>query len=403
MFTLALRNLFRQKARTLMTLLAITFGVSALVVSGGFVEDIYIQLRDITIHTRLGYLQVYERGYYEFGTRDPYEYIIEQPERVIERTADIPGVVDVLERIRFFGLLDNGRADRAIIAEGVEPAKEAVLSNQLTILDGRRLTGEDEFAVEVGEGVAEALALSVGDYVNLTATTTDGGMNSLELEVTAVFRTFSKEFDARAVRLPLATAQSLLDTGGVHALVYSLTGDEATAPVRAAIRERLGTEAFEVFSWYDLDEFYRKVVDLYQKQFGFLQLIMLGIVLLSVANSVSMTAQERVGEFGTLRAVGMTSSSVYRLIILENTLLALLGAALGVGVGWLLAQAISAIGIPMPPPPNSNSGYTAMIRIEPQILLTAAAIGAVATVLSAIIAGRGPSRRPVADALRENI
>src|SRR5690606_9961730 len=118
-------------------------------------------------------------------------------------------------------------------------------------------------------------------------------------------------------------------------------------------------------TWLELDDFYPKAVELYRSQFGFLQGIILGIVLLSVANSVSMTANERVGEFGTLRAIGHTARYVYRLLIVENTILGLFGATLGVAVGVGLAWAISRVGIPMPPPPNANTGYTAYIAIVP--------------------------------------
>jgi len=399
----ALRNLFRQKARTGMTLAAIVFGVSALIVSGGFVEDIYVQLRDITIHSRLGYLQLYKADFYEYGTRDPYKYMIEDPAPLIDQSMAIPGVVDVLKRVRFYGLINNGRVDRSIVAEGVEPAKERELSSQVIILEGRNLAADDEYAVVVGEGVAQALQLTVGDYVNMTATTTDGAMNSIELEVIGTFRTFSKEFDARAVRLPLSTTQALLDTDAVHALVYSLVDDTATESVREALLERFGTERYDVYSWLELDDFYRKTVDLYERQFGVLQLIILGIVLLSVANSVNMTAQERIGEFGTLKALGLTSGSVYRLVVFEHVLLAIVGALLGAGTGLGLAWLISAIGIPMPPPPNANSGYTAYIRIRTDIVVMAAAVGAIATVLSALIASRGPTRTEVAEALRQNI
>lgn len=386
-----------------MTLLAIMLGVCTLIVSGGFVEDIYIQLRDKTIHSRLGFLQVARTGFNDAGTRNPYRFLIAEPERIIGPAEQLPGVVEVLQRVRFHGLIDNGKTERAIVAEGVEPDAEARLSNSLDVLAGARLTVANPLGAEIGEGLAKVLDLHVGDPVNITTTTTDGGMNSLEFEVAGIFRTFSKEFDARAVRLPLTSAQRLIGSDAVQVLVFSLEDNAYTEPVRTALAAALPAAEYEIFSWFELDAFYRKVVDLYEKQFGFLQLIMLGIVMLSVANSVSMTVQERIGEFGTLRALGMTSREVYKLVLLENLLLAIGGALGGVVLGILLSSVISSIGIPMPPPPNSNSGYTALIRITSENLQSAAAIGVLATLGSAMIAGFGPTRRHIADALRENI
>lgn len=67
MFKLALRNILRQKSRTAMTLAAIIFGVAGLILSGGFVADVLTQLGEATIHSQLGHVQVFRKGFYEQG------------------------------------------------------------------------------------------------------------------------------------------------------------------------------------------------------------------------------------------------------------------------------------------------------------------------------------------------
>ena len=402
-FTFALRNLLRQKGRTGMTLASIIFGVIGLILSGGFVEDVFIQLREATIHSRLGHLQIYKEGFYAEGSREPYDYLIEAPEEVEAKIADQPGVVDTMKRLNFFGLLNNTKTDLPIIGEGVEPAKEAKLGSFFFIIEGRQLTDDDAYGVLLGEGVAKSLKLEVGSFVTVLANTPDGALNSLEFEVVGVFRTFSKDFDARAVRVALPAAQELLSVSGVHAVVVSLADTLLTDTSAEVLKAQIASDGYELKTWFELDDFYAKTVDLYKSQLGVLQFIILVVVLLSVANSVSMTAYERVGEFGTLKALGKRSSDISKLIILENALLGFIGASLGVLLGIALALGISAIGIPMPPPPNSNVGYTAMIRVVPSVVAVSFLIGFVATVLSAILAARGASRVPVVEALRQNI
>ena len=136
-------------------------------------------------------------------------------------------------------------------------------------------------------------------------------------------------------------------------------------------REQLDSKQFEVKTWSELNDFYENTVALYQRQFGVLQLIILMMVLLSVANSVNMSVFERVGEFGTMMALGNRSGEVFRLIVTENILLGVCAAQRSVSSsGMLLAWVISAIGIPMPPPPASDLGYTAHIRVLPSTLVT---------------------------------
>lgn len=402
-FTFALRNLLRQKGRTGMTLASIFFGVIGLILSGGFVEDVFIQLREATIHSRLGHLQIYREGFYAQGAKEPYAYLIDDPAAVEAKAAAVPGVVDTMKRLNFFGLLNNGKTDLPIIGDGVEPAKEAQLGSFFFIIEGRQLMDDDAYGVLLGEGVAKSMKLEVGSFITVLANTPEGALNSLEFEVVGVFRTFSKDYDARAVRVALPAAQELIGVAGVHAVVVSLADTLATDTTAAAMKAAIGDDGYELKTWFELDDFYAKTVDLYKSQLGVLQFIILVVVLLSVANSVSMTAYERVGEFGTLKALGKRSGDIAQLIILENALLGLIGALLGVLLGIALALGISAIGIPMPPPPNSNVGYTALIRVVPSVVVVSFFIGFIATVLSALLAARGASRVPVVEALRQNI
>jgi len=168
------------------------------------------------------------------------------------------------------------------------------------------------------------------------------------------------------------------------------------------LRSSLG-DAHDVRTWVELNDFYDKAVALYTRQFGVLQLIILIMVVLSVANSVNMSVFERIGEFGTMRALGDRASRVFRLILTESALLGLIGAVLGVAGGIVLATAISTVGIPMPPPPNGNVGYTAIIRIVPSVLGMAFVVGLAATLLAALLPALKVSRTPVVDALRANI
>src|ERR1041384_6845579 len=109
MWKLALRNIARHRGRTLLTLGAIALGVASLIVSGGFIEDFFIQLREATIHSQYGHLQIYRRGYYEFASRAPYRYMIEDPDAVAARLRGLEHVVAVAPRVFFSGLVSNGR------------------------------------------------------------------------------------------------------------------------------------------------------------------------------------------------------------------------------------------------------------------------------------------------------
>jgi putative ABC transport system permease protein len=299
-------------------------------------------------------------------------------------------------------LINNGRTVWAIVGQGVEAEKEAVLGSQLRIAAGRQLGPKDSYGILVGEGVAQALKLKPGDFVTLLLNTPEGALNSLEFEVVGAFQSFSADYDARAVSIPLAAAQELLGTQGANAMVVSLDSTALTERAATAIEAALQGSGFEVETWKSLNAFYENTVALYERQFGFLQLIILILVLLGVANSVNMSAFERVGEFGTMMALGNRQGDIHRLVMLENFVLGLIGGGVGVLLGVLLAFVLSAVGIEMPPPPNANLGYVAHIRVVPQVLVLGFVVGLGATTLAALIPAWRVSRIAPVDALRKN-
>ncbi|WP_374339262.1 ABC transporter permease [Methyloversatilis sp.] len=403
MWMLALRNILRQKSRTAMTLAAIAFGVAGLILTGGFIADVLTQLGEATIHSQLGHVQVFEKGYYEHGGRSPEKYVIEDAPRLADFAKRMPEVDAALQRVSFAGLLNNGKADWAVIGEGVEPDKENRLGTFVRVTAGRALEDGDSTGILVGDGVARALALKPGDAVTLVMNTADGALNTTELSVVGIFQSFSKDFDARAVRIPLAAAQKLLDRNGANSIVLLLHATADTDRAKHLLTSKLGELGLDVRDWVQLSDFYSKTVELYRTQFGVLQWIVLIMVLLSVFNTVNMSVFERVGEFGTLMALGNSRGYVFRLVLMENLMLGVAGALAGALIGIAVAVLASEVGISMPPPPNSNVGYTASIRLVPETLFVSVLVGVAATVVAAVLPAHRVSRTPIVDALRYNI
>lgn len=400
---LALRNVFRQRARSAATLAAISIGVAGLILAGGFVKDIFVQLGEAIIHSQTGHIQITREGYREGKNRAPEAYLIEEPDSFKQKLEAQPGVDRVLARLSFAGILNNGKRDLGIIGEGVEPGGEAALGTYLRFIEGRALEDKDIDGIVVGQGVAKSLGLKVGQRITLVMTLSQGAVNTLDFELVGVFQSFSKEFDARAVRIPLSSARDLMDTRAAHVMVMVLKDTNATNPVTTSLRASLAGQKFDIAPWKELSDFYEKTLNLYDRQFGVLRLIILLMVLLSVANSVNMTLFERTREFGTMLAIGDRPGVVFRLIMTESFFLGLIGAALGMTLGCAGGWAISAVGIPMPPPPNANLGYTAVIRLLPADILTAGSIGFAAACLATLLPARRASRLSVVDALRQGV
>ncbi|HZR02298.1 MAG TPA: FtsX-like permease family protein [Burkholderiales bacterium] len=384
-----------------MALIAIAAGVCCLVLAGGFVEDIFFQLAEALIRSQSGHVQIAQKGFFVNGQRAPLEYLMQARSEFNEVKAR-PEVAQVGQRLSFSALMGNGRSDIGVIAEGIEPDKEQTIGGQLFISAGRAITTQDRYGVMVGEGLAAALGLTPDSNVSLLATTASGAMNSLDFRVVGVFRSFSKEFDARAARLLLPDAQELLGTDGVSVIVVLLKQTSDTEQVATQLGRDLGRR-LEVKTWAELNDFYIKTVALYRRQLSILRVIILVMVSLGVVNIVNITVLERLPEYGTMRALGSRSSDVLRLVITENCLIGLVGSVVGCLLGLLLGSLLSSIGIPMPAPPNSEFEYVARVRTDWSVLISAAAAGFIATLVACIPPAIRSAATPIGDALRRSL
>ena len=395
---LAGRNIARNKTRSSLALAAIACGVVGLILSGGFVRDILFQLGEGLIHSQSGHIQIARKGYFEYGSRSPGKYLMSSDE-----TGQIGSEahVDVaMRRITFSGLASNGRSSYPIAGEGMEAAQEAKLGTSIVMLQGRPLSSQDRYGAMVGAGVARALDLKLGSPIDIVAPTVDEAMNTVQLEVVGIFQSFSSDYDNRAIKISLPTAQELLNTQAVNVLVLLLHETANTVAVAQTLNARVDKLGLELRTWDWLNDFYWKAVALYDRQFGVLRLIVLIMVVLAVIGAINMAVSERLGEFGTMRALGNSAWDVTRLVIAEGVVLGLLGALIGVALGCGIAWMISTIGIPMPPPPNSNLEYTARIPIVPAVVFISFLVGLFATVVATLLPALRVSRTPIVESLR---
>lgn len=399
----AWRNAVRHVRHSFFALAAVSLGVAGLALADGFIRDMFFQLGEATVQSQLGHIQITVPGYREEGAGRPEAFLIGDSAALRAVVAADPRVSSVTGRLESSGVLTADGSELAVQIEGFEPAPRADFGGLPILLEGSEPGHSAESVASIGEGVARQLGLHAGGHVDVTAPTLDGSLNSFELRVQAVFRTFSKEFDERAVRIPLATAQELLQAGGVQTLVVHLHETAQTDAVLAALRARPELAAYEIRPWYELSEFYASTRALYARQFGILQMIALALIAMSVLTSFNITVFERTAELGTMRALGARSETVVASMALEAAFVGCVGALVGVLLAVALGSVISSIGIDMPPPPNAEIGFTARIRLEAAALLWAAAIGVGSAIVGGLLPSLRAGRMPITVALGHRI
>ena len=401
---LAIRNVFRNRRRTLITLAAMGFGAAAIIVFGGFVHAIYFGVRESTIRSQVGHIQIYRKGYSEKGNLAPFDYLIADYPALRDELRRLPHVKTVTARLGFSGLVSTGDTTTAFVGAGVVPEGEMDLSALAVIVDGKELASRDARGVTLGVGLARAFGVKPGDDLTLLTTTKAGAINALAVRVRGIWESGEKAYDDRFLRVALPEVQRVLDLEGgeVQAIVLLLDATDQTAAVRAQIERLIRDRGLdlEIKTWDDLALRYHQVRELFGRIFAVLTLIVSVMVVFGITNTMTMAIFERTREIGTVMALGTRRRGVVSMFVLEGFVLGVLGAVAGVALGVLLAKAISAVGIQLPPPPGSTRGFLVQIFVVPAVLAQAVQLSIVAATLASLYPAWRAARLNVVEALR---
>jgi putative ABC transport system permease protein len=383
-FSLAWRNVVRQRRRSLLMIAVVTFGFAAFALAGGFIAQSFEALREGTIRS-VGDLQIVDRRAVAQSEEATLEFGIHDAKRARTIARRDPAVSAVLPRIDFVGLATNGTRSVPFLGVGVDPGPEAAATLAY-------LSGDGGDGIVLGTGLASALGVKPGDRVTLMATTPDGSLNALDGIVAGLADVRIKELNDRYLAGGIGLVSRLLQSGEtVSKLVVFLKphSDEDGAAARLAKALQAAGYPIVIRRWQELAVFYGQVKLLYIGIFGFVGAVLVVIVILSAAIVMTMAVTERTREIGTLRALGTRPAGVLRMFLAEGAVIALGGCAAGVVLALVIRAILNASGLVLPPPPGATHGMPINVKLYP----LAYAAGLVAMVVTMGIASFFPARR----------
>ncbi|MCQ8179759.1 ABC transporter permease [Methylomonas sp. SURF-1] len=395
---LATRNLFRNPRRTLAVLLTIAMGTGSLFIFHGFNNGIMNQYRDNCIHARYGHGQINTRGYRDQVFAKPWEHWIADWAPLAERLRTITGVELLFPRLEFSALLTNGTVTISGHGQAIDGEAESGFFNTLNIVEGQTL-GAQVDGILLGKGLASGLDAHPGKVLTVMVQDINGQLQQANLTVTGIFHTGSKEFDDVMFRVPLRHGQKLLKTNRIETLALGLSSLDDWPAVANLVNEEFVD--LEAVPFAKLDEvYYQHSVDWLAAQFGVIHLIILGIVILGIFNTVSTSVLERKQEIGNLRANGESKSDIMLLLVWEGITLGVLGAGLGLIVALGLDFFLLREGILMPPAPGLTRQFRVLIEFQPSMALITFGLGSSSALLATMLASARVVRASIGDALR---
>jgi putative ABC transport system permease protein len=403
-FKIALRNILRNKHRTILNLIMIAGGYTAIVLFQGFAAKLLIDLRYSAINNQYGHLQVAKKNFWEQNASEAAkDRVIENPNEIIEKLKKIPGVEYASGRITFFGLLSTG--DQTISAQfvGFDPKVENRMRKGIFIREGKNFTDVDLGTNPVvgGKGIIKMLNGKVGQDLTILSHTFDGVINAIDVNLAGIFVTGLVEIDDTTIYLPLETAQKLLDTSSVERIVTIVNNDDQLPDIRNQVN-KIVPQSLHAKIWTELAYLFSQVEDFYAVQNMVIEIIILLLVLLSISNTVGMSIFERTGEIGTLRAMGDKSSDIIKGFCLEGFILGVMGSILGAILAIILSQFTNYLAIPITVP-GATIPLPVIIAFLPKAYLISGILLVITTMAATYVPSSKISKMNIVEALRHNI
>ena len=311
---LVLRNLFRQRVRTLLTVLGISIGITTVVALGAITSGLKGTMGEL-VHGGGADFMVAQAGASDLS----FSAVSERDVRLIAARPDVDRATGMLLEVA-----DVGSSPYFMIF-GYAP--ESLAGEGLRLLSGRLVEEPDE--ILLGADAARELGRSTGEEVVL---------DRRSFHVVGLFRTGDKLRDSGAIA-SLETVQRIASKQDVVTGVFvAVRRGSSPQAVAAAIERDLPHLAAisTVADYAEVDQ----GVQIMDALTLAISVLAVGIGAIGVMNTMIMSVFERTREIGVLRAIGWRSSRILRLIATESLFLCVIAAAVGIGAGVAASRAV---------------------------------------------------------------
>ena len=346
-FKLAIRNLFRNTRRTILSAILISFSLMALIMADGLI----LGMKDLLVSSLTKNL-VGEAQLHRMGFRDNFDvdlYFTGTDDLVADLRGR-PEVTEVASRVLSGGMVSSSYNVATGMVFGIDAEAEARIGNiKKAIIEGQYLTGE-RGEIMLGRPMAELLEVSLGDRIVITLSEADGGDLSQALfRVSGIYYFGLREIDHNTVFINADQARQAvgISADASHELVMVFEDSSVSREKTSTVFDDFNNEQLELKSWMELNEDIATMLELSGLSTLIIGSILFQLASLGVINSMFMSIYERLYEFGVARAIGTTPWQLAQLILCEALLLGIGSCLFGGVIGYGLISYTTLHGLPL--------------------------------------------------------
>jgi ABC-type lipoprotein release transport system permease subunit len=389
---LAWRNIWRQRRRTFIVVLAIGLTLAMMMLYDGIVAGFEQAIYGNAIKVLGGNIQIHATGYNASADKTPL-LPINNEHTVVSTALAQSQVLAATRRVNTSGLASNREGAFPVNIVGIEPEKELPVSLVAQhVVAGRYLTADDQDVIFIGKGLADAMDITVGDRITLVGRARHEQMRNRTMTIAGIYDVGMPDIEKRTLYISLSEAENLYAMSGQCSEVAISLGKVGQ---ESAVINELKTDlpGYEIDSWQTNFPELQQAIETKGGVMNVFSVIILIIAGIGILNLLLMAVYERTREIGLLGAMGVKPGQISLLFILEGAMMGLVGVAFGVGLGLLINFLFGRVGLDYSQF-SSLTEYTALItgRIYPTLGMEKLLQRALTAIVIAILASFYPAR-----------
>lgn len=393
--TMARRNIFRNRRRSLLSAIAIAMSVLTMVIMFSFIQgmkrDMATQMRDYVT----GEVRIQHKDYEKNEAMFPLNLSVGTLDATLGTIEAQEGVSVALPRTAFPGIYYQEDEQKPLLGWAVDLAREEKAGGFARTLTSGRLPTPGAKEILMGSSAAASLGMTTGDEISILYRTSRFSSNYITFTIAGLINTPLSSLNSRlfVVDRQDIAAKLFMEDSSTQILVRTADlPDERIKDVVATLSAALpGT--LDVRLWEHVSSLYSFM--------GLAEIIynIIGIFFYLLASSVIITTTmmvvfERIREIGTLSAMGMTGSEVLRLFFIEAFYIGVAGTLVGLVLGIGLVIPFSQVGIDLGAITEQTDFGISQI-IYPNLSLSSLILVPLTALAVASIAALIPARRAV--------
>ncbi len=389
---IAWKIVWRSRGRSLVVIGSIVVGIWALLFGSGFMNGFLVGYMANIIDNDISNIQIHNPA---FKKDLDIKFFVENGKDKAATIRTWNGVKGATTRTVVSGMISSPKKASGVQIRGIDLENEAIVTSLDSIIsEGTYFEGIKRNPIIIGSKLAENLSVKLRSKVVLTFNDSDGNITAAAFRIVGIVKSSSLAISEMYAYVRQEDLTRLVGLNGQIHEIAVITDPQ--------IEESVIVNKYHETYKGDLAETWRETAPelaMMSEMYGSMLYVLMGIIMTAlvfgIVNTMLMAVLERFRELGMLMAVGMNKLRVYLMILIETVFLGIIGAPIGLFVGWVTIYYYRVNGVDLSNYSEGLEAFGYSSILYPYLDTSAYIIVTVGVIITAVIGALYPAWKAV--------